>query len=563
MSINGPVLLSWVAVQNDPYERERGTREYREVNGRRIPGPTLALLFDDDSPYMGKVRDVVLIHSQTARSTDSRERRIFEQTAEEIRQRSQSIHVHSEVWHGEDPTDHKSIFEFLRLKVPELRGRFPGRELLIHVSPGTPSMHTIWVLMAETGFVEPPFQLVKSYRKEERHGRKAVVPVEVGIETFYKRYLASRPAQVASQEESFTWDPARFQSARLKKLYVEARRFAHLKVPVLILGERGTGKTTLAGWMRLHSPYRREQQDQKWPAVACGQYSPQTMRTELFGYRKHAFTDAKEDRDGLLAAAHEDTLFLDEVGDVSRDLQRLLIKALEEKQYLRLGDTEPRTSDFRLLTATNLPPTTLRERLDPDFLDRIGLLRLQLPALRDIPEDLAWLWEAVYQQARRRSGALESRARLGKEHHVRVARLLSRHPLPGNLRDLFRIAYRLLAALNDPEAPLPVADAVTYALEGELAGPGLETEADLSLEVARAFAFSQPLDGLLMPGMRLATKELEGDLKVYMARELRRIASERRLNVGQLCDVDERTLRKWAKEGEPAPRKESSDEPEA
>ena len=91
------------------------------------------------------------------------------------------------------------------------------------------------------------------------------------------------------------------------------------------------------------------------------------MRAELFGYRKGAFTGATSDREGLLAAADGDTLFLDEVGDVSPDLQRLLIKAIEEKEYLPLGDNQPRKSDFRLLTATNVegaePPAAARPRL--------------------------------------------------------------------------------------------------------------------------------------------------------------------------------------------------------
>jgi hypothetical protein len=399
-----PVLLSWVAVNNDPYERERESGAYRRVNGDVVPGPTLTLLFDEESPFAGQIKDVVLLFQRGDGSADQHQRRAVEDTESAIKERNPDIRVHHETWSGDDPTDHRSIFEFLRSKLPELRRQFSGRELVIHISPGTPSMQIIWVLMAETGFVEPPFRIVKSYRKGERRGRCAVVSVEVGIETFYKVYKTTRPAQIASDEQRVSWDPAKFRTSRLCSLFAEARRFAQLNVPVLLLGERGTGKTTLAGWIRLHSPYRREEQDSHWTAVACGQYNPETMRAELFGYMKGAFTGAMDDREGLLAAADRDTLFLDEVGDVSRDLQRLLIKALEEKIYLPLGGDKTRTSSFRLLTATNLDPEELRCRLDPDFLDRISLLKLQIPPLREIREELCWLWETTYEQAIIRSG---------------------------------------------------------------------------------------------------------------------------------------------------------------
>ena len=110
--------------------------------------------------------------------------------------------MHREAWGGDDPTDHRGVFEFLRDKLPKLRRRFRDRELVLHISPGTPSMQTVWVLMAETGFVEPPFSVVKSYRRTERRGRAAVVPVQLGIETFYKTYKALDPSKLARKTRS-------------------------------------------------------------------------------------------------------------------------------------------------------------------------------------------------------------------------------------------------------------------------------------------------------------------------------------------------------------------------
>jgi len=554
MTARAPVLVSWVAVNNDPFERERGKASYVLADGAPVPGPTLTLLFDEESPWAGQMHDVVLLHRKAAGKDGERERRAVDETVDELQRRQPELRIHLEPWQGEDPTDHGAIFEFLRAKLPELRRRFAGHELVLHISPGTPSMQTVWVLMGETGFIEPPFRLVKSIRREERRSRPAVVPVEVGIETFYKVYKATRPREIASADQSVVPDPARFRTERMRRLFDEARRFAHVNVPVLLLGERGTGKTTLASWIRSLSPFRKESLDACWPAVACGQYSPETMRAELFGHKKGAFTGATSDKEGLLAAADGDTLFLDEVGDVSRDLQRLLIKALEEKQYLPLGHDKPRHSRFRLLTATNLEDRELRERLDPDFLDRISLLTLRLPALREVSEELGWMWEQAYVQAAARSGAGASRAQLGRGHHERIVAELERHPLPGNLRELFRVAYRVVAARCDPHAPLSPADAVEYGLAALTEGdrPGAE-EALVTRSAARAFGEARPLDALIEEVGSLPTRELERDLKAYLAAELRRVASSRGVPVESLCDVSGRTLQSWLSDGRKKP----------
>ena len=538
------VLISWVAVNNDPFESPKAQCQSGRSEGAPARGPTLTLLFDENSPHKGRIGDVVLLHREAAPA--SKEQQAVVNTQREIARLGRNIRFHDVPWRGgEDPTDHGAIFKFLRRELPKLRRRFAGRELVIHISPGTPSMQTIWVLMGETGLIERPFKLVKSFRREDRHGRPPVVPVGLDIDTFYKAYMSARPRRVASEEQRVLWDPARFRTARMKQVFAEARRFAPLNVPVLLLGERGTGKTTLASWIRLHSPFRREDQDAGWPAVACGQYSPETMRAELFGYRKGAFTGATQDRNGLIHAADGDTLFLDEVGDVSRDLQRLLIKAVEEKEYVRLGDIKPQRSDFRLLTATNIDAGELRDRLDPDFLDRISLLQLRLPPLREIREELPWLWQETYREAASRSGIAESVAQLNADCEARIVKALTGHPLPGNMRDLLKVAYRLLAALGDPHEPLAEPDAVHYALAGlEDRSTGAS---GVAANVARAFADGRDLDAAFDGcGRPFPAKTVEADLRSFMGAELRRIAKERDLSEDDVADVGRKTLYNWA-----------------
>ena len=538
MTTNSPVLISWVAVNNDPYEPNKGSL--------LAPGPTLTLLFDENSPYKDSVRDVVLLRREKAGQGGDRERGATEELKKAIREHRSDTKIRVELWKSEDPTDHHAILKFLRKLMPEIRNSYPARELVVHVSPGTPSMQTIWILMGTTGLIEAPFQLVKSYRERERRGRPSVVPVELNIETFLKAYRAAEPRQVASEEQGLLWDPKDFRTEVMQRLFAEARRFAQIKVPVLLLGERGTGKTTLARWLRINSPFRNENIDQGWPAVACGQYTSEILRSELFGYVRGAFTGAHKNTDGLLVKADGDTLFLDEIGDLSRDNQRRLIKALEENTYYPIGDTKPRKSDFRLLAATNLEQDELHKRLDPDFFDRISYLTLRLPPLREIADELHWLWPRAYQSAITRAGADKQRAQFAQSHHDHIVAKLKRHPLPGNMRDLFRVAYRILAARNDADEPLAPEAAVAYGLEALSGFATSSSEGSISQSVARAFADKVPLNALVEEGP-LDTKAVERDLKQYLADEIRRIAKDTERSIDQLCDQTDRTLRSWSK----------------
>lgn len=538
---NSPVLLSWCARNNDPFERDRDGN-YQQRGGKPIWGPTPTILFDAASRYASRIKDVVLLYREEADKGKSRETEVVQQTIDFIQGKDPQIRCERHAWLATDPTDHSAIFQFLNQKLPEIRQKYRDRELVIHISPGTPSMQTIWVLMAECGFIEQPFTVVKSYRAGERSGREAVVPVDVGIETFYKAYRESKPAKLSSDIETIFWDPRQFRSRRLIELYREAQRFAQLRVPVLITGERGTGKTTLANWLRANSQFRKPDLDRNWASVPCGQYTPETMRSELFGYVKGAFTGADKDHEGLLRIADGDTLFLDEIGDISRDVQRLLIRALEEGYYYPLGSTKRAKSSFRLITATNIAVEELKKRLDADFLDRIRTLELYVPPLRELPEDVSWLWESTLEAAILRSGVPRSAIGLSATFHAAVVERLHKHPLDGNLRDLNRVAVRLIAGLCDGGNQIAPEDAVEYALR---ALEPVTSPVTLSHRVANAFSTGQSLEALLPSGARLPTKEVEHRVRQFMATELRRIARKRGVDVEQLCDVSSRTLRDW------------------
>jgi transcriptional regulator with AAA-type ATPase domain len=540
--MNAPVLLTWLATRNDPYERLKSGGPFRETPTGHVAGPTLTLLTDPASPYANRITDVVVLRQ--AGSDAEVHARIYDELVTALNERAPTVQLHPHTWAHEDPTDHAAIYDWLRTLLPRLRRQFRGRELVIHLSPGTAAMHTVWVLMAETGFIEAPFTAVQSFRSDERKGRPAVVPLSLGLDTFFKRWQETRPASAAEHNRGVRWDPRQFQSARLRALYDDARRVARLKVPVLILGERGTGKTTLASWIRFQSPFRRPELDSAWPAVPCGQYTAETMRAELFGHVAGAYTDAKKDRTGLLERANGDSLFLDEIGDVSKDLQRLLIKVLEEGVYQPLGSTDVKRTDLRLITATNLPPEALREQLDADFLDRIRAFTLTVPPLREMPEELDWLWPTVLEEAAERAGAPGRYARLTQAQNTQFLRALRAHPLPGNVRDLFRVAWRFLAARADDDAPLTVREATDYGL-GALDGGAPTAESAVARTLARAYADRRPIDPNVLQHGILDPEGLIADFKSWFGHEVGVLAKRMGRPASELTQVGERTLRNW------------------
>lgn len=537
------VLLSWIAVNNDPFESKRTIDNTKGAKESLIPGPTLTLLFDTNSPYCDNIGEVIFF-CRKSREPDSRENKALSATITEIKNRNPNIIISTRYWHGEDPTDHQNIFNFLRKETASIRQDYKDRQLIIHISPGTPSMHTIWVLMAETGMIDPPVELVKSYRRRERKTEASVVPVKVGLESFFKVYKKHFEENQSSSREdnSVFWDPRNFKSVKLKTVFSEARRYAQLNVPLLILGERGTGKTTLASWIRANSKFRKPSNDGDWPSVPCGQYSTETMRSELFGYKKGAFTGASENKEGLLSKADGDTLFLDEIGDISNPLQRLLIRAVEEHIYSPLGSTKLCESQFRLITATNRKMSKLRDKLKPDFLDRISMLRIEMPPLREIREDIPWLWAEVVAEAEKRSGSSIGKDKLDEAADKALPILLT-EPLQGNMRDLFVVAYRMIAALADEVEPVSTEEAAEYGLEGLPYRSNIVDEVNKG--IMNCFANGDPLDFWIKSQGNLDTKALFAEVRQYLAHEIRRYAKAHSMKTEELCDVAARTMREW------------------
>ncbi|MFH0821328.1 MAG: sigma 54-interacting transcriptional regulator, partial [Pseudomonadota bacterium] len=350
------------------------------------------------------------------------------------------------------------------------------------------------------------------------------------------------------------WEPGQFKSALIRKVYGDALRYASLKVPVLILGERGTGKTRLAWWIRLNSAYKQLGDDMKrWPQVACGRFRKSSLlQSELFGHKRGAFTGADSDREGIISQVNGDTLFLDEIGDIDRDSQRELIKALEEKTFCKVGSTTPQSSDFRLIAATNRPPIELAGRLDPDFLDRISDVVLTMPALRDVREDIPWLWKRTFEKAKTDLQAPALTRDVEEHEHNQLIELLTNHHLPGNFRDLRRLAVHVIGRLTAPKPELfPLEEIFREALAWHDAATPSRPEG-VSRRVAAAFAADTGLVGCgpwdFPLDLEQIAKDLDVEIKHWLGSEVRRIAEARGRPEKDICrKPGKRQLQNWRK----------------
>ncbi len=197
---------------------------------------------------------------------------------------------------------------------------------------------------------------------------------------------------------------------------------------VLIEGEPGTGKELVARAIHNLGPRRRR----PFVAVNCGAIPETLVESELFGYLRGAFTDAKRDKPGRFASAQGGTMFLDEVGELSPAVQVKLLRVLQEREFTPLGGVEPVRADIRVLAATNrdLAVEVMNGRFRQDLYFRLNIVRVNLPPLRSRTEDVPLLIEHFIG----RFNALQGRTIQGISTHA-MSRLLS-YPFPGNVREL-------------------------------------------------------------------------------------------------------------------------------
>jgi transcriptional regulator with GAF, ATPase, and Fis domain len=259
------------------------------------------------------------------------------------------------------------------------------------------------------------------------------------------------------------------------------------KTVVLIRGESGTGKELLAQAVHEHSP----RAGKPFVKVHCAALAPTLLESELFGHVKGAFTGAHRDKVGRFELANGGTLLLDEIGDVSLEVQTKLLRVLQERTFERVGSSEPIGVDVRILAATHqdLEGLIRQGRFRTDLFYRLNVFPLVLPPLRERGEDIPELVQYFLREAARRSG--KPVPQLDDD----ALAVLKQHPWPGNVRELENVIERAVVVAEGP----------------------VVTVAELPEEVLRAVEAEGPV----------AVPNGEGGLMMVPARGLRRERGER------------------------------------
>jgi len=221
-------------------------------------------------------------------------------------------------------------------------------------------------------------------------------------------------------------------SKKMKELTRLIHKVAQTDATVLILGESGTGKDLVA--TAIHKLSSRN--ENPYLAQFCGSIPDSLLESELFGYKKGAFTGANSDKKGLLEVANKGTFFLDEIADISSALQAKLLRVLENKEIIRLGDTQVKKVDVRIITATNKDMNQLVKDggFREDLFYRLNVFPVKLPPLRERREDIPLLVNHFVKKF------------AGKEIKIHSSALkkLSGYYWPGNVRQLINVIQRSL-----------------------------------------------------------------------------------------------------------------------
>lgn len=334
------------------------------------------------------------------------------------------------------PINYSEIYEQVSRELQQAGLPRDGVELTFHLSPGTPAMASIWIMLARTRF---PAKLIQTSKE------KGLESVDFQFDLasdFLPEYLQRTDERIGRMAAPPAVQPAFgcivHRCAAMRQQITLAQRVAAYSVPVLILGETGTGKELFAQAIHESSP----RAGKPFVAVNCGAISKELANAELFGHEKGAFTGADKARPGHFKEAHGGTLFLDEVGDLPLDSQVRLLRALQSKEITPVGSSKVQKVDVRVMAATHrdLAADVAAGRFREDLFHRLAVGILRLPPLREREDDILLLADQFMAEINRDAPSHPEVQH--KDLSESARKVLTSHAWPGNVRELYHALLR-------------------------------------------------------------------------------------------------------------------------
>jgi len=390
----------------------------------------------------------------------------------------------------ENPSDHAAVYEIVREVVGRLRTIKPNAALVFNVSAGTPAMHAVWLLVSRTIF---PARLVGS--SLERGAQPISLPFEIAVD-----YLPDEALTELSQGRPLgtSFDEIEHVSPVMQDVLHRAAHVAGRTLSVLIQGETGTGKELLAQAIHRASPRK----ESPFVAVNVGALPKGLVDATLFGYAKGAFTGAVKDSKGYFESAKGGTLFLDELGEMPLSAQVALLRVLETGRFRRVGESEERQADVRIISATHrdlwemVADGSFRE----DLFYRLAIVPLKLPALRERRGAVQFLAKRFWPHI-----VSETHPDRELERGASALNRLKRHHWTGNVRELRATLVR--AALWCVGESVDGGD-IERAL---LTGPPREYPSGSGSELGEGFSIDERVAAFQRPYLRLALERSGGN----------------------------------------------------
>jgi DNA-binding NtrC family response regulator len=418
------------------------------------------------------------------------------------------------------PTDYKAIFPIADAELSAIRHRkdWEATQLCLHLSPGTPAMAAIWLLLGKTRYpsmfyetfagtswiTEVPFDLTID-----------VIPEILRDPDTHLQHLASESPSEIEGFKDIAGDTKAIRDA-----VGRAKRAALRGVTILLLGESGTGKEMFAQAIHKASPRR----DKPLQAINCAALSKTLLESELFGHTKGAFTGADRERKGAFELIDGGTIFLDEIGECDLETQAKLLRVLQPlpgegptvRTIRRLGDDKDRKVDVRILAATNrdLHQAIGNGRFREDLYYRLSAITITLPPLRDRKADIPKIAQKLLDQINRQFRAEEPNYR-NKSLSGTAMAFVKRHDWPGNVRQLYNVLVQ--AAVLAEEDILERGNIV--AALGEMPGDKRHVTAILDRPIGDGFDLEEYLNDIHRSYLRRAMEEAKG-VKARAARLL-------------------------------------------